>query len=69
MRHQAVPVLRACSLADPQLRFVAHGENTSFRVNATAQEGRDRFCCACTARHVTAVTSTQPPRSAPNLTG
>lgn len=43
MRHLAVHALQAYSLADPELRFVAHGENTTFRIDATALEGRDRF--------------------------
>jgi Ser/Thr protein kinase RdoA (MazF antagonist) len=43
MRRVAVQALDAYSLADPVLRFVAHGENTTFRVDATAPDGRDRF--------------------------
>jgi Ser/Thr protein kinase RdoA (MazF antagonist) len=43
MRHLAAQALRAYSLADPELRFVAHGENTTFRVDATGLQGRDRF--------------------------
>ena len=43
MRHLAVRALDAYPLADPELRFVAHGENTTFRVDATAPGGRDRF--------------------------
>ena len=34
---------RRVPLADPELRFVAHGENTTFRVDATALDGRARF--------------------------
>jgi Ser/Thr protein kinase RdoA (MazF antagonist) len=43
MRHLAVQALKEYSLADLELRFVAHGENTTFRVDATGLEGRDRF--------------------------
>jgi Ser/Thr protein kinase RdoA (MazF antagonist) len=43
MRQLAVRALDAYPLADPELRFVAHGENTTFRVDATASGGRDRF--------------------------
>ena len=43
MRHLAVRALDAYPLADPELRFVAHGENTTFRVDATAPGGRERF--------------------------
>lgn len=43
MRHLAVRALGAYPLPDPELRFVAHGENTTFRVDATAPDGRDRF--------------------------
>ncbi len=43
MRHLAVRALDAYPLSDPELRFVAHGENTTFRVDATALDGRDRF--------------------------
>jgi Ser/Thr protein kinase RdoA (MazF antagonist) len=43
MRQLAVRALGAYPLADPELRFVAHGENTTFRVDATALDGRARF--------------------------
>ena len=43
MRYLAVRALDAYPLADPELRFIAHGENTTFRVDATAPGGRDRF--------------------------
>jgi len=43
MRRVAVQALDAYPLADPVLRFVAHGEDTTFRVDATAPDGRDRF--------------------------
>jgi Ser/Thr protein kinase RdoA (MazF antagonist) len=44
LRHLAVQALGAYPLAAPELRFVAHGENTTFRVDATmAAGGRDRF--------------------------
>ncbi len=43
MRYLAVRALGAYPLSDPELRFVTHGENTTFRVDATAPDGRDRF--------------------------
>jgi Ser/Thr protein kinase RdoA (MazF antagonist) len=43
MRRLAVRALDAYPLADPRLRFVAHGENTTFRVDASTPGGRDRF--------------------------
>src|SRR3984957_20765055 len=44
LRQLAVQALAAYPLAAPELRFVAHGENTTFRVDATmADGGRDRF--------------------------
>jgi hypothetical protein len=43
MRRVAVQALESYPLADPELRFIAHGENTTFRVDATAPDGRDRF--------------------------
>jgi len=43
MRRVAVRALDAYPLADRELRFVADGENTTFRVDATAPDGRDRF--------------------------
>ena len=43
MRRLAVRALGAYPLADPELRFIAHGENTTFRVDATASGGRERF--------------------------
>ena len=69
MRHLAVRALGAYPLSDPELRLVAHGENTTFRVDATAPDGRDRFLLRVhrPARQVS--TSTQQPRSVPNWTG
>jgi Ser/Thr protein kinase RdoA (MazF antagonist) len=44
MRQVAGRALGAYPLADPQLRLIAHEENTTFRVDATAAGGgRDRF--------------------------
>ena len=43
LRHLAVQALGAYPLVAPELRFVAHGENTTFRVDAMAVGGRDRF--------------------------
>ena len=43
LRRLAVRALDAYPLADPQLRFVADEENTTFRVDAAAPDGRDRF--------------------------
>ena len=43
MRQLAGRALGAYPLADPQLRLIAHQENTTFRVDATAAGGRDRF--------------------------
>jgi Ser/Thr protein kinase RdoA (MazF antagonist) len=43
MRRVAVRALDAYPLADPQLRFIADDENTTFRVDATAPGGRARF--------------------------
>jgi Ser/Thr protein kinase RdoA (MazF antagonist) len=43
MRQLAVRALGAYPLADPELRFIAHGENATFRVDATASGGRARF--------------------------
>ncbi|HUL25087.1 MAG TPA: phosphotransferase [Streptosporangiaceae bacterium] len=43
MRRVAVRALDAYPLADPELRFIADEENTTFRVDATAPDGRDRF--------------------------
>ena len=39
MRRVAVQALDAYPLADPELRFIAHGENTTFRVDATGSRG------------------------------
>jgi len=36
IRRLAVRALDSYHLADPELRFIAHGENTTFRVDATA---------------------------------
>jgi Ser/Thr protein kinase RdoA (MazF antagonist) len=43
MRQLAGRALGAYPLADPQMRLIAHEENTTFRVDATAAGGRDRF--------------------------
>src|SRR5215470_18265476 len=43
LRRVAVRALDAYPLADRELRFIADGENTTFRVDATAPDGRDRF--------------------------
>ena len=43
MRRVAVRALDAYPLADPELRFIADEENTTFRVDATAPDGRGRF--------------------------
>jgi Ser/Thr protein kinase RdoA (MazF antagonist) len=43
LRHLAGQALGAYPLVAPELRFVAHGENTTFRVDAMAPGGRDRF--------------------------
>ena len=43
LRHLAVQALGAYPLVAPELRFVAHGENTTFRVDAMVAGGRDRF--------------------------
>jgi Ser/Thr protein kinase RdoA (MazF antagonist) len=42
MRRVALRALDAYPLVDPQLRFIAD-ENATFRVDATAPDGRDRF--------------------------
>jgi hypothetical protein len=63
MRHLAVQALDAYPLVDPELRFVAHGENTTFRVDASAIDGRDRFLLRVhrPARHGRHATT--PPRA------
>jgi Ser/Thr protein kinase RdoA (MazF antagonist) len=43
MRRMAVQALDAYPLAGPELRFIAHGENTTFRVDAKAPDGPGRF--------------------------
>ena len=43
MRRVAREALGACPLADPQLRFAADGENTTFGVDARAPGGGERF--------------------------
>jgi Ser/Thr protein kinase RdoA (MazF antagonist) len=43
LRRVAVRALDAYPLADPELRFIADEENSTFRVDATAPDGRDRF--------------------------
>jgi Ser/Thr protein kinase RdoA (MazF antagonist) len=43
MRRVALQALEAYPLANPELQFVAHSENTTFRLDATTPEGRDRY--------------------------
>ncbi len=43
LRGVAVRALEAYPLVDPELRFIADEENCTFRVDATAPDGRDRF--------------------------
>ena len=43
LRHLAIRALGEYPLVAPELRFVAHGENTTFRVDAMTVDGRDRF--------------------------
>src|SRR5215831_11943761 len=43
LRRVAVRALDAYPLADRELRFIADEENATFRVDATAPDGRDRF--------------------------
>jgi len=43
MRRLAREALGAYPLAFPELRFIAHGENTTFRVDARVSGGRERF--------------------------
>ena len=43
MRRVAMRALDAYPLADPELRFVADEDNTTFRVDAAVSGGRDRF--------------------------
>jgi Ser/Thr protein kinase RdoA (MazF antagonist) len=50
LRRLAVRALDSFPLVDPQLRFIAHGENTTFRVDASIDDGslgaperRERF--------------------------
>ena len=43
LRHLAVQALGAYPLDAPELRFIAHGENTTFRVDAMVAGGPDRF--------------------------
>ena len=43
LRRVAVRALDAYPLVDPELRFIADEENATFRVDATAPDGRDRF--------------------------
>jgi Ser/Thr protein kinase RdoA (MazF antagonist) len=43
LRHLAIRALDGYPLVAPELRFVAHGENTTFRVDAMTVDGRDRF--------------------------
>jgi Ser/Thr protein kinase RdoA (MazF antagonist) len=43
MRRVAVRALDTYPLVDRELRFVADEDNTTFRVDATAPDGRDRF--------------------------
>jgi len=43
LRRLAAQALVSYPLADPRLRFIAHGENTTFRVDATTSRGQERF--------------------------
>src|SRR5690242_10629289 len=43
MRRLGVQALNAYPLVDLELRFIADEENTTFRVDATAADGRGRF--------------------------
>jgi Ser/Thr protein kinase RdoA (MazF antagonist) len=43
IRRLAERALAAYPLAGPRLRFIAHGENTTFRVDAGTASGPDRF--------------------------
>jgi hypothetical protein len=43
VRRLAMRALDAYPLVDPQLRFIADEENTTFRVDATAPDERGRF--------------------------
>jgi hypothetical protein len=43
VRRLAVRALDAYPLVDPQLRFIADEENTTFRVDATPPDERGRF--------------------------
>jgi Ser/Thr protein kinase RdoA (MazF antagonist) len=43
LRRLAIRALGEYPLVAPELRFVAHGENTTFRVDAMTVDGRDRF--------------------------
>ena len=43
MRRLAVRALDAYPLVDRELRFIADEENATFRVDATAADGRGRF--------------------------
>lgn len=64
LRHLAVQALGAYPLAAPEVRFIAHGENTTFRVDAMTAGGRDRFllCWEC-SRCTGAIRSPQRPCS------
>jgi Ser/Thr protein kinase RdoA (MazF antagonist) len=57
MRRVALRALDAYPLVDPELRFIADEEHATFRVDATAPGGRDRFLLrvhrpACHGRNV-----------------
>jgi len=69
MRRMAVRALDAYPLVDSELRFISDDENATFRVDATAPDGRDRFLLRVhrPARH--GGTSTRPPRSVLNWRG
>lgn len=69
IRRLAVRALDPYPLADPELRFIAHGENTAFRVDVTAAAVAIVSCSACTAWHGTARKWTRQLRSDPNWTG
>jgi hypothetical protein len=69
IRQLAGRALGAYPLADPQLRLIAHQENTTFRSMPRSAAVVIVFCSACTARRVMAGRSTRWPRSARNWTG
>jgi len=69
MRRVAVRALDAYPLVDSELRFISDDENTTFRVDATAPDGRDRFLLRVHRPRVTGGISTRAPRSVLNWPG